>query len=312
MLDRTAERSGQLRTVPESHHEIRPTIADAEIGGKLPPHGGNLDRLIDEGMPELESRRLKGETLTASSGFCPVGGFVLVRDEHGNTGRASELALIIPVFSLLREHQIEDQTADPIRQDWIAGGFRKQAVSRRKGCAIAESNPRFQFFYERDIVHLRTVARDQIGEDLLTLLPLREKQHPHALTVSCGFQEPEMFGRDRAPIIDSARRLTMRNSVEQVCPFGRRSLQVDPNSALIGIVARNRPKSEGAGSLDHVLDGAAEAGEHMMIVGIDSGQATPGIGQHEDRAIREPKLPRLRVMAVCRQGGITDKLSLGR
>lgn len=50
----------------------------------------------------------------------------------------------------------------------------------------------------------------------------------------------------------------------------------------------------------------------MVIVGIDGGQATPGIGQYEDGAVRESKLPGLSVMAVCRQGGVTDELSSGR
>jgi len=92
VLNRTAERLGQLRTVPESHHEIRPTAAEAEIDGKLPPHGGNLDRLSDEGMPELESRRLKGEPLAVTTGFGPIGRFILVGDEHGNTGQSPSAA----------------------------------------------------------------------------------------------------------------------------------------------------------------------------------------------------------------------------
>jgi hypothetical protein len=37
----------------------------------------------------------------------------------------------------------------------------------------------------------------------------------------------------------------------------------------------------------HILDGAAEAREHMMIVGIDDTQVTPAIGQHEDGTVRE-------------------------
>jgi hypothetical protein len=120
VFDRTAERLGQLRTISKAHHEIRPTAADAEIGGKLPAHGGNLDRLIDEGMPELQRRRLKGKSLTVLAGFSPRGRFILVRDEHGNTSRTPELALILPVFGVLREHFAEDQTADPTWKYGIA------------------------------------------------------------------------------------------------------------------------------------------------------------------------------------------------
>lgn len=224
----------------EPHHEIRPTAVDAEIGGKLPPHGRNLDRLIDKSMPQLEGRRLKGEALAATAGFGPMGRFILIGDEHRNTGRTPELALILAVFVVLREHLAEDQAADPARESRIAGGLRKQSVSGRKGVAIAESNPRFQFFHERDIVHLRTVACDEIGEDFFALLPLGEKQHPHAVAVPGSFQKPEMLGRDRPAVIESARRLTMRDSFEQVRPFGRRGLQVDPYSARTGVVARNR------------------------------------------------------------------------
>lgn len=115
MLDRAAERFGQVGTIAEPHHEIRPPAADAQIGSKLPAHGENLDRLVDEGVLEVERRRLKGEPLAATTGFGPIGRFILVGDEHGDTGRTPELALILPVFVVLREHLAEDQAADPTR-----------------------------------------------------------------------------------------------------------------------------------------------------------------------------------------------------
>jgi hypothetical protein len=106
--------------------------------------------------------------------------------------------------------------------------------------------------------------------------------------------------------------LTASDSIEEIRPFGRRGIQIDPYPARNGVVARNRPKSECASRLNNILNGAAQARERMVIVGIDGGQPAPRIGQHEDGAIREPKLPRLSVMAVGSQSGVTDKLSQNR
>jgi hypothetical protein len=57
MLDRTTQRFGQFRTIPESHHEIGPTGDMSRIA----PYGGNLDGLIDEGMSQVQGRRLKAK-----------------------------------------------------------------------------------------------------------------------------------------------------------------------------------------------------------------------------------------------------------
>jgi hypothetical protein len=90
----------------------------------------------------------------------------------------------------------EDQSADPTWQNRIAGAFQKQSISGRTSVVIAEPNPRYQFFPECDIVHLRTNARDEIGEDCFALLPLDEQQHSHAVAVPRGFQEPKVVKRD--------------------------------------------------------------------------------------------------------------------
>jgi hypothetical protein len=102
--------------------------------------------------------------------------------------------------------------------------------------------------------------------------------------------------------------LTASDSFEQIRPFWRPGIQIDSYPARTRVVAWNRPKPECASRLNDILDGAAQAREHMVIVGINGGQVSPGIGLHEDGAIRELKLPRLSVMAVCSQSGVTDKL----
>jgi hypothetical protein len=48
LADRTTERFGHFRAMPESHHEIGTAVADAEKGGELATYGSDLEGLIDE------------------------------------------------------------------------------------------------------------------------------------------------------------------------------------------------------------------------------------------------------------------------
>jgi hypothetical protein len=104
----------------------------------------------------------------------------------------------------------------------------------------------------------------------------------------------------------------MSDGFKQIRSFGRRSIEIDPYPTRTGVVARNCPKAECTSCLNNILNGTAQAREHMMIVGIDGGQTSPRIGQNQDGTIREPKLPGLSVMAVGGQRGVADKLSHSR
>jgi hypothetical protein len=105
--------------------------------------------------------------------------------------------------------------------------------------------------------------------------------------------------------------LPVRNGVEQGRSFPRSGLQVNAYLARDGLVFRDGLKAETASSLNDILSRAAETGEEMMVVWIDSRQGAGNIRLDGDGLLGHAKFPRLGIMAIGGQCRITDEFSAG-
>jgi hypothetical protein len=154
---------------------------------------------------------------------------------------------------------------------------------------------------------LAAIAVDDEVKDRLHLFGVRYKNTFHTIG-RCGGRQSAYHIRRKGPaVIDHPAALALGDSREQAALVADRGLGTDPS-----LTSRREPHltghATGAGGKAQVFRGTAEAGVEMVIIRVDDG-GTPGkIGQHDDIAAMGAKLPRLCVVAVRRQRGISDQI----
>src|SRR5581483_1329210 len=98
-----AQGSRQLRAGAEAHDEVGAALPEAEEGHELATQARHLDQLVDERLSDPECRRLQGKPLAGAAGLDPMRLVARLGDEHGDAGRAGDVAAVLSALAARRE-----------------------------------------------------------------------------------------------------------------------------------------------------------------------------------------------------------------